>query len=297
MLALLGALALAAPWIATPQPWVVVRADGWQWFPEAPAEEGARWILRAPIPYAPGEVDLDAVLRAPSAHHVLGTDGLGRDLAARLVHGGRVSLGVGLLTALLALAVGLPLGAAAGYFGGWVDAGVSRAVEALLCFPGLVLALALLTISPPPLQELPDALRLASILAVAGWIPVARYARGEFLRLRSSEMAMAARAAGAGHLRVLVRHVLPSALAPVLVSASFTVAHAILLESALSFLGLGVQPPTPTWGRLLKEAWTHIETAWWLALFPGLALFLSVFACNLIAEGCRDWLDPKAGAP
>ncbi|MBZ5640674.1 MAG: ABC transporter permease [Acidobacteriia bacterium] len=260
----------------------------------APFDPSARVILRAPVPHAPYDVDLEAVLASPSREHWLGTDGLGRDLTARLIHGARVSLSVGLLTASLALLVGVPLGALAGYRGGTFDAVVSRGIEAFLCFPSLLLALALLAASPAWLAALPDGLRVAIVLGVTGWTTVARYLRGEFLRLKGSEIVEAARASGAGHLRIAVRHVLPSALAPVLVTAAFAVGAAILLEAALSFLGLGVRPPTASWGGLLTEARVHVESAWWLALFPGIALFAAVLACNLVGEGIRDLLDPRA---
>jgi peptide/nickel transport system permease protein len=250
----------------------------------------APWLAGAPA------IDLDRVLEAPSSAHPMGTDGLGRDLVSRVLYGGRVSLTVGLLAALLALGVGLPLGAAAGYRGGATDVLVSRLIETVLCFPGLVLALALLGAAPAWISGLPDVLKIALVLGISGWIPVARYLRAEFRRLGRSEMVLAARSSGAGHLRLALRHILPAALAPVLVTAAFTVAAAITAEAALSFLGLGVRPPTPTWGGLLYEAKSHVDRAWWLVLFPGTALFLAVLGCNLVGEGLRDWLDPR-GAP
>lgn len=299
---LLGALALAAagaPYLASDAAWVS-RGPGGVRFPilGSPAERrvgGAEEtpVLRAPIPYGPDLTDLDAILAAPSGTHWLGTDGLGRDVASRILHGGRVSLAVGLMATGLALLLGLPLGAVAGYAGGAVDAAVSRLIEAVLCIPVLLLAMALLTASPPALRDLPDTLLLASVIGLAGWAPVARYLRGEFFRLRESEMALLARASGAGPLRVVVRHMLPSALAPVIVAAAFGVGAAILLEAALSFLGLGVRPPTPSWGGMLTEARYHVDRAWWLALFPGAALFLAVLGCNLLGEGLRDLLDPR----
>jgi peptide/nickel transport system permease protein len=243
----------------------------------------------------PEPIDLDGILQSPSAAHWLGTDGLGRDVAARLAHGGRVSLGVGLLAAGLALVLGVPLGAAAGFRGGGLDAVVSRTIEALLCFPTLVVALAILAAPPPPLDALPAGLRVAFVLGGLGWMTVARYVRGEVLRLRGSEVVAAARAAGAGDARILVRHILPAALAPALVSGAFSVGSAILAEAGLSFLGMGVGFSTPSWGALLFDSRTLLTQAWWLAAFPGLALFATVLACNLLAEGVRSRLDPHSG--
>ncbi len=301
---LMGGLVVAAvtaPLLATDLPWIERGPDGLG----SPALRGylglgpdraggvaERVVLRAPIPYHPARQDFDAHLEAPSGRHWLGTDGLGRDLAARTLHGARVSLVVGLLAALLALAVGLPLGALAGYAGGWWDAAVSRLVETMLCFPTLLLALAILATGWQ--AWLPDVLRIGLVLGLTGWIPVTRYLRAEFLKLRGSDLLAAARATGAGHLRIVLRHLLPSALAPVLVTAAFAVAGAIVLEAALSFLGLGVAEPTATWGRQLREARDHVDRAWWLALFPGIALFLTVLTCNLIGEGVRDLLDPRS---
>jgi len=243
----------------------------------------------------PNRIDLDEVLAPPSSDHWLGTDTLGRDMAARTVHGARVSLAVGLLATAFALLIGLPLGALAGYRGGWTDAAISRIVEAVLCFPTLLLLLALLAASPAWLRGTSDVLRIALVLGLTGWMPVTRYLRAEFMKLRRSEMVLAARAAGGGHLRVIVRHILPSALAPVLVTAAFAVGAAIALEASLSFLGLGVRPPVATWGGLLADAREQVDRAWWLALFPGAALFLAVLGCNLIGEGLRDALDPRRG--
>lgn len=299
LLGLLALAAAAAPYLASEAAWVSSGPDGIRFpilgSPSDHREIGPeqRPVVRAPIPYGPDVTDLDAILAAPSSEHWLGTDGLGRDVASRVLHGGRVSLTVGLAATAVALLLGLPLGAAAGYAGGAVDAAVSRVVEAALCIPVLLLALALLTASPPALRHLSDTLLLAMMIGLASWAPVARYLRGEFLKLRQSDMALLARASGAGPLRVIVRHMLPSALAPVTVAAAFGVGSAILLEAALSFLGLGVRPPTPSWGGILTEARHHVERAWWLALFPGAALFLAVLGCNLLGEGLRDLLDPR----
>ena len=244
----------------------------------------------------PNRLGLEEVLRPPTAGHWMGTDALGRDTAARVLRGGRVSLSVGLLSAGFALLIGLPTGALAGYRGGWADALVSRAVEAVLCFPTLLLVLALLATAPAWLRSTTDVVRIALVLGLTGWVPVARYLRAEFVKLRRSDMVLAARSLGGGHVRIAALHILPSALAPVLVTAAFTVGAAIGLEAALSFLGLGVRPPVPTWGGLLAEAREHVDRAWWLAVFPGVALFAALLSCNLIGEGLRDLLDPRSSA-
>jgi peptide/nickel transport system permease protein len=245
------------------------------------------------IPVDPNKIDLGRILEAPSRSHWMGTDGLGRDVLVRLVHGARVSLAVGMGTATIALLIGLPLGALAGYRGGWWDAVVSRVVEAVLCFPALLLALTLLSMGPRWLSALPETLRLALALGLVAWTPTARYLRAEFRRLRTSEAVQAARAAGAGGLRIAIRHLLPQGIAPVLVTLAFGAAAASLAEASLSFIGVGVSPPTATWGQMLYEALRHMGRAWWLAAFPGAALFFTVYGFNRLAEGLRDWLDPR----
>jgi len=245
------------------------------------------------LPLDPNRIDLGRVLEAPSLAHWMGTDGLGRDVLSRLAHGARVSLGVGVGTAAIALLIGLPLGALAGYRGGFWDAVVSRAIEAVLCFPALLLALALLSVAPGWLSRLPETARLAFALGLVAWTPTARYLRAEFRRLRTSEAVLAARAAGAGGWRIAVRHLLPQGIAPVLVTLAFGAAAASLAEASLSFIGIGVAPPTASWGQMLLEALRHMGRAWWLALFPGAALFVTVYGFNRLAEGLRDWLDPR----
>jgi peptide/nickel transport system permease protein len=295
-------LALLAPLLATERAWLAATSDGWSapafraWIGCPITEEPERILVHAPIPYGPERLELRAALAPPSARHWLGTDALGRDLASRVVHGARVSLGVGALAAIFSLVVGLPLGALAGYRGGWADSLVSRSIETVLCFPTLLLALTLLASAPAWLRHLSDVPRIAIVLGLTGWIPAARYLRAEFLKLRRSDMAVAALASGAGHLRVMARHILPSALAPVLVTAAFAVGAAILVEASLSLLGLGVRPPVPTWGGLLADAREQVDRAWWLALFPGVTLFLAVLGCNLVGEGLRDLLDPRSGS-
>jgi peptide/nickel transport system permease protein len=241
-----------------------------------------------PIPFGPNEIDVANRLHAPDAQHHFGTDELGRDVLARMIHGARVSLTVGLLATLMALVVGCFFGAIAGYYGGVADWVVSRLIEVVLCFPLLFLALAIVAFFGPSIWTIMIALGLTT------WTSEARYVRGEFLRIREMEFAYAARASGARDSRIIFRHLLPNALAPVLVSASFGVAYAILTESALSFLGLGVPLPTATWGSILASAKQFIEYAWWLVVFPGVAIFLTVAAFNIIGDRFRDALDPRS---
>jgi peptide/nickel transport system permease protein len=257
-----GAVAIAAPFIASSK--------------------------STPIPFGPNEVDVANRLHPPDAQHRFGTDELGRDVLARMIHGARVSLTVGLLATMMALIVGCFLGAMAGYYGGVADWLVSRLIEVVLCFPLLFLALAIVAFFGPSIWTIMIALGLTT------WTSEARYVRGEFLRIREMEFAYAARASGARDARIIFRHLLPNAFAPVLVSASFGVAYAILTESALSFLGLGVPLPTATWGSILASAKQFIEYAWWLVVFPGVAIFLTVAAFNIIGDRFRDALDPRS---
>lgn len=243
---------------------------------------------RGLIPFSPDDVDLAKRLHSPDALHRLGTDDVGRDVLARMLHGARVSLTVGFLATGIALVIGSTLGALAGYYGGSADWLISRLIEIVLCFPFLFLVLAIVALFGPSLYTIMIALGLTS------WTTEARFVRAEFLRIREQEFAVAARASGAGDLRIIFRHLLPNALAPVLVSASFGVASAILTESALSFLGFGVPIPTATWGSMLSTAEQHIENAWWLVVFPGLAIFLTVAAFNIIGDRFRDAMDPRA---
>jgi peptide/nickel transport system permease protein len=243
---------------------------------------------RAAVPYGPNAPDLVHRLAPPDARHHFGTDDLGRDVLARLIHGARVSLSVGFAATLISLIIGSVLGALAGYYGGAVDWVISRLIEIVLCFPFLFLVLGIVALFRPSFWTIMIALGLTS------WTTEARYIRAEFLRIRDMEFAQAARASGARDLRIIFRHLLPNALAPVLVSASFGVASAILTESALSFLGLGVAVPTASWGSILSVAEQYIEYAWWLVLFPGLAIFTTVAAFNIIGDRFRDALDPRS---
>lgn len=237
---------------------------------------------------APDAVDVAQRLHAPDERHPLGTDDLGRDLLARMLYGARVSLAVGFVATTLALVAGSLLGSLAGYYGGAVDWIVSRVIEVVLCFPFLFLVLGIVALFRPSLWTIMLALGITS------WTTEARLIRGEVLRLREREFAQAARASGASDLRIILHHLLPNALAPVLVSASFGVASAILTESALSFLGFGVAVPMASWGGILAGSQTYLEEAWWLVLFPGVAIFSTVAAFNIIGDRIRDALDPRS---
>jgi peptide/nickel transport system permease protein len=245
-------------------------------------------LLAPSIAGDPNAVDLASRLRPPDHTHRLGTDDLGRDVLSRVIHGARVSLTVGFTATLISLLIGSLLGALAGYYGGVADWIVSRLIEIVLCFPFLLLVLGIVALFRPSFITIMIALGLTS------WTTEARFIRGEFLRIRDMEFAQAARASGARDSRIIFRHLLPNAFAPVLVSASFGVASAILIESALSFLGMGVPPPTATWGNILFSAEQHLEYAWWLAVFPGVAIFLTVAAFNIIGDRVRDALDPRS---
>ena len=236
----------------------------------------------------PDVIDLSHRLAPPDAAHVLGTDELGRDILARMMFGARISLAVGFFATLISVVVGSFFGAIAGYYGRAADWIVSRLIEVVLCFPFLFLVLGIVALFRPSLMTIMIALGLTT------WTNEARYIRAEFLRIRELEFAQAARASGARDARIIFRHLLPNAIAPVLVSASFGVAYAILTESALSFLGLGVPLPTASWGSILSDAKSQIEYAWWLILFPGLAIFTTVAAFNVIGERIRDALDPRS---
>jgi len=243
----------------------------------------APWLA----PYDPLSINLQEVLRPPSPAHYLGTDTLGRDVLSRIIYGSRVSLKVGFVAVGLATLIGLFIGALAGYYGGWVDSTLMRLVDLMLCFPAFFLILAVIAILEPSIWN------IMAVIGLTSWMGVARLVRAEFLTLREREFVTAARALGAGDTRLILRHMLPNALAPVMVSATLGVAGAILTESALSFLGLGVQPPTPSWGNILTAGKDNIEIAWWLSVFPGLAILITVMSYNLLGEGIREAIDPR----
>jgi peptide/nickel transport system permease protein len=250
----LAAVALAAPWIA---------------------------------PHDPTAIDARLILAGPSPGHLLGTDDLGRDVLSRMIYGARISLAVGFVSVGIAVVIGTALGACAGFFGGVADSVVMRFVDIMLCFPSTFLILAVIAFIGPSIWN------VMFVIGLTGWMGVCRLVRAEFLTLRERDFVVAARAIGAGDARLIFRHILPNALAPVLVSAVLGVAGAILTESGLSFLGLGVQPPTPSWGNILTAGKDNIDVAWWLSFFPGIAITMTMLGYNMLGEGLRDALDPR----
>ncbi|MFZ5587900.1 MAG: ABC transporter permease [Thermodesulfobacteriota bacterium] len=243
----------------------------------------APWLA----PFDPNAIDVKSILLPPSWSHPFGTDELGRDVFSRMIYGSRVSLQVGIVAAGLATLVGVILGALAGYYGGWVEAAVMRFTDMMLCFPTFFLILAVIALLEP------DILNIMAVIGLTSWMSVARLVRAEFLTLKEREFVTAVKSLGANDARIIFRHILPNALAPVLVALTLGVAGAILTESGLSFLGLGVQPPEPSWGNILSQGKDNIEIAWWLSLFPGLAILVTVLGYNLLGEGIRDALDPR----
>ena len=237
-------------------------------------------------PYSPKYQNLYATYQPPSWEHLMGTDSLGRDVFSRLLYAGRVSLWVGFVAVGIAIFIGLVLGLAAGYFGGLTDELIMRLTDIMLCFPSFFLILAVIAFLEPSLVN------IMVIIGLTSWMGVARLVRAETLSLRERDYVAASRLAGAGSLHILLRHILPNALAPVLVAATLGVAGAILTESSLSFLGLGVQPPTPSWGNMLMEGKEALDAPW-LSVFPGLAILITVLGYNLLGESLRDLLDPR----
>jgi peptide/nickel transport system permease protein len=245
--------------------------------------------LLAPVivPHDPHAIDVNAILLPPSPQHLFGTDELGRDVFSRMVYGARVSLQVGFVAAGLATLVGVILGALAGYYGGKVEALIMRFTDMMLCFPTFFLILAVIALLEPSI------INIMAVIGLTSWMGVARLVRAEFLSLKERDYVVAARSLGASDTRIIFRHILPNSLAPVLVALTLGVAGAILTESGLSFLGLGVQPPLASWGNILNQGKANIEIAWWLSLFPGLAILVTVLGYNLLGEGIRDALDPR----
>jgi len=242
-------------------------------------------LIASHDPYA---IDLRSYRASPGNGHILGTDSAGRDVFSRLLHAGRVSLSVGLVAVAIYTAIGVALGSLAGFYGGWIDSLVMRLADVFLSFPSLIIIITLASVLGPSIYNVMLAIGLL------GWPPIARLLRGELLSLREREFVLGARASGCGGARLIFRHLLPNAMAPVIVAATFGIAYAILIEAGLSFLGLGVQPPTPSWGNMLTDAQspTVLESMPWLWLPPGVMIALAVLSINFIGDGLRDALDP-----
>ncbi|MDP3702961.1 MAG: ABC transporter permease [Candidatus Omnitrophota bacterium] len=279
ILLLLAMVALAAPWLA---------------------------------PHDPLHVNLPNALLPPSAGYPLGTDQLGRDVLSRLIYGTRISLLIGLIAVGIAVLMGTVVGALAGFYGGWVDAVLMRLVDTLLAIPTIFLLLSVIAMDPaerllqlntvPVLGGViaglfrlvdPHIVVLMAVIGAMSWMGVARLIRAEILSLKEREFVLAARVLGASPLRVMTKHLIPNAMGPVLVSATLGVGGAILTESVLSYLGLGVQPPTPSWGNILNEGRVALGVAWWLTLSPGLCILVTVLAFNLLGEGIREWVNRR----
>lgn len=238
-------------------------------------------------PYEPTAINVYNVLSPPSSSHLFGTDELGRDVLSRMIWGSRVSLKVGFIAVGIAITIGTFIGAMAGYYGRRIDAVLMRFVDIMLAFPAFFLILAVIAIVEPSIST------IMIVIGLTGWMDVARLVRAEFLTLKERDFISAARVVGANDFRLMFRHIIPNALSPVFVAATFGIAGAILTESGLSFLGLGIQPPEPSWGNILTAGKDNITVAWWLSFFPGIAILITVLSYNLVGEGLRDALDPR----
>ena len=245
--------------------------------------------LLAPVaaPRDPNRPDVKKILAGPSRAYPLGTDQIGRDVLSRMLYGARVSLAVGFVSVGIATAIGIVLGSLAGYHGGTTDAMVMRLVDLMLVFPRFFLLLAVLAFLRPSIWT------IMAVIGLTGWMSVARLVRAEFLSLKEREFVLWSQSIGASAFRIIWRHILPNAMAPVLVAMTLGIPAAILTESGLSFLGLGVQPPHASWGNILNEGKDAIEIGWWLSVYPGLAILVTVLSYNLLGEGIRDALDPR----
>lgn len=247
--------------------------------------------ILAPLiaPYDPNEINVKAILLGPSVQHWMGTDGLGRDVLSRMLHGGRVSLLVGLVAVGISTVIGILLGAIAGFYRGWIDVFIMRLVDVMLSIPSFFLILAVIAFLTPSI------INIMIVIGLTSWMGVTRLVRAEFLSLCEREYVLASRTLGARDYRLIFTHLLPNSLTPIIVSAVLGVAGAVLMESGLSFLGLGVQAPQASWGNILTDGKEYIQFAWWLSLFPGLAILITVLGYNLLGEGLRDALDPRSG--
>ncbi len=239
-------------------------------------------------PYDPNAIDVKAILLAPSQLHLMGTDGLGRDVFSRMLYGARISLMVGFVAVGIATLIGIVLGAIAGFYRGWVDTVIMRSVDVMLSIPTFFLILAVIAFLSPSIWN------IMIVIGLTSWMGVTRLVRAEFLSLRNREFVLAAQALGAKDLRLIFGHLLPNSLTPIIVSSILGIASAVLVESGLSFLGLGVQAPQASWGNILTDGKEYIQFAWWLSLFPGLAILLTVLGYNLLGDGLRDAYNPRS---
>ena len=237
--------------------------------------------------YQPNEIEIGNYLLPPSSEHLLGTDMLGRDLFSRMAYGARISLSVGLISVSIAVLIGISLGSIAGFYGGRIDMLIMRFVDIMLCFPNIFLILAMVALLEPSIMI------IMAVIGLTSWMGISRLVRAEILSLKERDFVQAARASGVSDLKIISRHLVPNAIGPVIVSATLGVAAAILVESSLSFLGIGVQPPTPSWGNILMDAKSSLGIAWWMTFFPGISIFITVLGYNLLGEGLRDILIPK----
>jgi peptide/nickel transport system permease protein len=238
-------------------------------------------------PYDPSAIDVNDILAPPSHAHIFGTDELGRDVFTRMLYGAGISLKVGFVAVGIAVLIGAFLGAISGYYGGLVDIVIMRFVDIMLCFPSFFLILAVIAFMEPSIFN------IMAVIGLTSWMGITRLVRAEFLSLKERDFVLAEKAIGASHPRIIFVHILPNAMAPVLVSATLGIAAAVLTESALSFLGIGVQPPTPSWGNMLTQGQNVLGIAWWLSFFPGMAILITVLGYNLLGEGIRDAVDPR----
>lgn len=239
-------------------------------------------------PYDPDAIDVKAILLSPSSLHWMGTDGLGRDVFSRMLYGARISLMVGFVAVGIATAIGIVLGAIAGFYRGWVDTLIMRIVDVMLSIPTFFLILAVIAFLTPSIWN------IMIVIGLTSWMGVTRLVRAEFLSLRNREFVLAAQTLGAKDARLIFAHLLPNSLTPIIVSSILGIASAVLVESGLSFLGLGVQAPQASWGNILTDGKEYIQFAWWLSLFPGLAILITVLGYNLLGDGLRDAYNPRS---
>lgn len=244
-----------------------------------------------------GDIDFANAMRSPSVTHPMGTDDLGRDVFARVLSGGRISIAVGIVAVIISITIGTTLGAVSGFFGGFIDTALMRFVDMMLSLPTLPLLLLVIYLFRDSMRdrfglELGMFILIVGIIGILSWMPVARLVRAAFLSIREKEFIEAAYCIGASRSSIIFKHILPNALGPVIVAATLGVGTAIITESSLSFLGLGFPPDVPTWGRLLFDNQNYLELAWWMVVFPGMAIFLAVLSINYIGDGLRDALDP-----